>query len=132
MLFTGPSVEIRTRGLLNPIQARYQTSPHPDILFVALSWRLRYITTYLQKKQVFFSLFFKFFILHKKTEKTAIFLKKQWFSKQLRSWLEEIYAGAGKAYLFRAGCLIGFRRQIHEISADIDHMNTHINLFART
>ncbi len=32
----GPSVEIRTRGLLNPIQARYQTSPHPDILFAAL------------------------------------------------------------------------------------------------
>ena len=28
----GPSVEIRTRGLLNPIQARYHTSPHPDIL----------------------------------------------------------------------------------------------------
>ena len=27
----GPSVEIRTQGLLNPIQARYQTSPHPDI-----------------------------------------------------------------------------------------------------
>ena len=26
----GPSVEIRTQGLLNPIQARYQTSPHPD------------------------------------------------------------------------------------------------------
>ncbi len=29
----GPSVEIRTRGLLNPIQARYQTSPHPDIAY---------------------------------------------------------------------------------------------------
>ena len=28
--YFGPSVEIRTRGLLNPIQARYQTSPHPD------------------------------------------------------------------------------------------------------
>ena len=28
--FIGPSVEIRTQGLLNPIQARYQTSPHPD------------------------------------------------------------------------------------------------------
>ena len=28
----GPSVEIRTRGLLNPIQARYQTSPHPEML----------------------------------------------------------------------------------------------------
>ena len=31
-LLFGPSVEIRTRGLLNPIQARYQTSPHPDIV----------------------------------------------------------------------------------------------------
>ena len=29
-LLNGPSVEIRTQGLLNPIQARYQTSPHPD------------------------------------------------------------------------------------------------------
>ena len=27
----GPSVEIRTQGLLNPIQARYQTSPHPEM-----------------------------------------------------------------------------------------------------
>ena len=33
----GPSVEIRTRGLLNPIQARYQTSPHPDIFAVSNS-----------------------------------------------------------------------------------------------
>ena len=30
---SGPSDWIRTSGLLNPIQARYQTSPHPDILF---------------------------------------------------------------------------------------------------
>ena len=29
--FLHPSVEIRTQGLLNPIQARYQTSPHPDL-----------------------------------------------------------------------------------------------------
>ena len=29
----GPSYWIRTSGLLNPIQARYQTSPHPDICF---------------------------------------------------------------------------------------------------
>ena len=28
--FTGRSGEIRTRGLLNPIQARYQTALHPD------------------------------------------------------------------------------------------------------
>ena len=27
----GPSYWIRTSGLLNPIQARYQTSPNPDI-----------------------------------------------------------------------------------------------------
>ena len=27
----GPSDWIRTSGLLNPIQARYQTSPHPEI-----------------------------------------------------------------------------------------------------
>ena len=33
----GPSVEIRTRGLLNPIQARYQTSPHPDSLIIILT-----------------------------------------------------------------------------------------------
>ena len=25
--------KIRTSGLLNPIQARYQTAPHPDIAF---------------------------------------------------------------------------------------------------
>ena len=35
----GPSAEIRTRGLLNPIQARYQTSPHPDFFFVAVRVR---------------------------------------------------------------------------------------------
>ena len=32
-LFFGPSDWNRTSGLLNPIQARYQTSPHPDMLF---------------------------------------------------------------------------------------------------
>ena len=30
--FFGRSVGIRTRGLLDPNQARYQTSPHPDKL----------------------------------------------------------------------------------------------------
>ena len=39
----GPSVEIRTQGLLNPIQARYQTSPHPDMQFAVR--QLCYITT---------------------------------------------------------------------------------------
>ena len=33
----GPSDWIRTSGLLNPIQARYQTSPHPDIFSFAVS-----------------------------------------------------------------------------------------------
>ncbi len=32
--FFGPSDWIRTSGLLNPIQARYQTSPHPEIAAV--------------------------------------------------------------------------------------------------
>ena len=51
----GPSVEIRTRGLLNPIQARYQTSPHPDIYMLASA--LEYISTPFGKMQAFFSLF---------------------------------------------------------------------------
>ncbi len=33
----GPSDWIRTSGLLNPIQARYQTSPHPDISYLVAS-----------------------------------------------------------------------------------------------
>ena len=54
----GPSVEIRTQGLLNPIQARYQTSPHPDFLLsVAVSRRLVYNSTVGNGMQVFFSLF---------------------------------------------------------------------------
>ena len=42
--FFGPSVEIRTRGLLNPIQARYQTSPHPD--FACVFSTPEYISTH--------------------------------------------------------------------------------------
>ena len=36
-LFRGPSDWIRTSGLLNPIQARYQTSPHPDMSYLVAS-----------------------------------------------------------------------------------------------
>ena len=43
-LFFGPSAEIRTQGLLNPIQARYQTSPHPETA-VRCSKQRGYITT---------------------------------------------------------------------------------------
>ena len=57
-VFYGPSVEIRTQGLLNPIQARYQTSPHPDFLLsVAVPRRLVYNSTVGNGMQVFFSLF---------------------------------------------------------------------------
>ena len=57
-VFYGPSVEIRTQGLLNPIQARYQTSPHPDFLLsVAVSRRLVYNSTVGNGMQVFFLLF---------------------------------------------------------------------------
>ena len=59
----GPSDWIRTSGLLNPIQARYQTSPHPDIFFcVAVRVRqLGYITTPSRKMQPLFPNFLKNF-----------------------------------------------------------------------
>ena len=62
-LFFGPSAEIRTQGLLNPIQARYQTSPHPEIT-ARCSGQLRYSTTHKAFWQEVFQKFFaKFFIL---------------------------------------------------------------------
>ena len=57
--FFGPSVEIRTRGLLNPIQARYQTSPHPDMQFAVR--QLCYITTPFSNLQALISNFSKNF-----------------------------------------------------------------------
>ena len=52
----GPSGESRTHGLLNPIQARYQTALHPDVFPVA-HWRrcllyvlLRLMSTLFSKK----------------------------------------------------------------------------------
>ena len=44
----GPSDWNRTSGLLNPIQARYQTSPHPEIN------QLCYYNIYFQKMQALF------------------------------------------------------------------------------
>ena len=55
-LLFGPSVEIRTRGLLNPIQARYQTSPHPDIL-LRCPQRLSILAYLVRKCQYFFQNF---------------------------------------------------------------------------
>ena len=55
----GPSVEIRTQGLLNPIQARYQTSPHPDMQFAVR--QLCYITTPFPNLQALISNFSKNF-----------------------------------------------------------------------
>ncbi len=49
--FFGPSDWIRTSGLLNPIQARYQTSPHPDLP------ELSYISIPSVRMQVFFCFF---------------------------------------------------------------------------
>ena len=51
--FSGPSDWIRTSGLLNPIQARYQTSPHPEI-YVSHVTQLLYYTTPERKKQALF------------------------------------------------------------------------------
>ena len=55
----GPSVEIRTQGLLNPIQARYQTSPHPDMYFAVR--QLCYSTTPFSILQALISIFSKNF-----------------------------------------------------------------------
>ena len=59
----GPSDWIRTSGLLNPIQARYQTSPHPDIFF-CFAVRVRqlgHITMPIGKCQPLSQNFFDFF-----------------------------------------------------------------------
>ena len=55
----GPSDWIRTSGLLNPIQARYQTSPHPDILFSSnvITRRLIKYTTLFRILQPLFAKF---------------------------------------------------------------------------
>ena len=55
----GPSVEIRTRGLLNPIQARYQTSPHPDFACHFLTASVSYHTLS-ENASIIFSFFEKF------------------------------------------------------------------------
>ena len=39
----GPSGESRTHGLLNPIQARYKTALHPEVVAVSLSDKTNYI-----------------------------------------------------------------------------------------
>ena len=63
----GPSDWIRTSGLLNPIQARYQTSPHPD---KCLSPDSQDIVSYLSAKcKHFFQIFLKFFIPSKSSGK---------------------------------------------------------------
>ena len=63
--FFGPSVEIRTRGLLNPIQARYQTSPHPDKC-LRLTTASIYYHTLSENASTFFKIFKKIFIrLHR-------------------------------------------------------------------
>ena len=60
--FLGPSDWIRTSGLLNPIQARYQTSPHPEI-FSSLALTpdsLDSIPRLFPKCKSFFKIFFPF------------------------------------------------------------------------
>ena len=56
--FSGPSDWIRTSGLLNPIQARYQTSPHPENAGLCVG-QLMYNTMLEKKKQPLFEKIFK-------------------------------------------------------------------------
>ena len=60
----GPSVEIRTQGLLNPIQARYQTSPHPDAVsnsLVIIPWGEEKSKRVLKKRGKYMHNFFAVF-----------------------------------------------------------------------
>ena len=59
----GPSDWIRTSGLLNPIQARYQTSPHPDIFFFTAVGVTQAAYIDYHRPQENASLFFNFFNL---------------------------------------------------------------------
>ena len=83
----GPSGESRTHGLLNPIQARYQTALHPDVWPGVLTGDVVYYIPYnrfCQRKNYGFTIFIKVFlifcawlvILLSKGEKERIFCEK--------------------------------------------------------
>ena len=57
----GPSGESRTHGLLNPIQARYQTALHPDVWPGVLTGDVVYYISYHSFCQHSFSIFSNFF-----------------------------------------------------------------------
>ena len=57
----GPSGESRTHGLLNPIQARYQTALHPDVWPGVLTGDAVYYSASLDRCQLFFQRIFKKF-----------------------------------------------------------------------
>ena len=56
---SGPSGESRTHGLLNPIQARYQTALHPDVWPGVLTGDIVYYSASLDRCQLFFQRIFK-------------------------------------------------------------------------
>ncbi len=55
---TGRSVGIRTRGLLVPNQARYQTSPHPETTLNIIHEYISKINCFLIKKLIIYLLYF--------------------------------------------------------------------------
>ena len=62
----GPSGESRTHGLLNPIQARYQTALHPDVFLVfRTSDDSYYSAPFIESQQIFygFTVFIKLFMI---------------------------------------------------------------------
>ena len=94
----GPRDWIRTSGLLNPIQARYQTSPHPDICFVS---RLpEYISTPFQKKQALFFFFPKNFFRQKirKTSPQSRVLRLRGLILILRAYKNRLRFRTGRAF----------------------------------
>ena len=95
---SGPSDWIRTSGLLNPIQARYQTSPHPDICFV--SQLPEYISTPFQKKQALFFFFPKNFFRQKirKTSPQSRVLRLRGLILILRAYKNRLRFRTGRAF----------------------------------
>ena len=85
----GPSDWIRTSGLLNPIQARYQTSPHPDIFLCPAG--LAYNSTGFQKNQVLFFVFLNYFLAGCTVRRTCAIMDSPKGVIHMGSWFSNFH-----------------------------------------
>ena len=115
---------------MNPIQARYQTSPHPD--FVCRSPDGLHIITHLFRKcKPFFKFFQKFFRTHKSPYKRRYMLP---FSRELQIFLIlfiKINSGAGQAEFVWRMALGRFCRQMEQAGRYAEQANLYENTLSR-